>query len=171
MSQYTLHPAKPDDISLAATLIARTYMELGAKMIEITGEMRSLPYMKDEYGVLVADENKEAVGYALYTPVKVGNDDRAAALLAPLAYDATREDVDPNKILEDTLSYPKEKGFRYVLMHGDLETYESLGFKDAEDMGITSKVSYPNTILLIKDLGEGAPEKVTGAVEYPGFII
>lgn len=170
MTSYTLHPAKPDDISLAATLIARTYMELGAKMIEITGQLRGLPYMKDEYGVLVADANKEAVGYALYTPVKVGETDRGAALLAPLAYDAGREDVDANKILEDTLSYPKEKGFRYVLMHGDLETYEPLGFQDAEDMGITSKVSYPNTILLVKDLGEGAPEGISGQVEYPPFI-
>lgn len=170
MSHYSLHPAKPEDVSLAATLIARTYMDLGAKMIEITGQLRSLPYMKDEYGVLVADDNQEAVGYALYTPVRVGETDRAAALLAPLAYDAGRDDVDANQVLEDTLAYPKQKGFRYVLMHGDPETYTPLGFQDAEDMGITSTVSYPNTVLLVKDLGEGAPEKITGAVEYPDFI-
>lgn len=170
MSDYSLHPAKPEDVSLAATLIARTYMDIGARMIEITGQLRSLPYMKDEYGVLVADDKQEAVGYALYTPVKVGNTDRAAALLAPLAYDTGREDVDANQILADTLAYPKEKGFRYVLMHGDLEAYESMGFQDAEDFGVTSKVSYPNTILLIKDLGEGSPEKLSGEVEYPPFI-
>ena len=170
MSQHSLIPATPDDISLAATLIARTYMDLGAKMIEITGKLRTLPYMQDENGVLVADENKEAIGYALYTPVKVGNTENAAVLLAPFAYDTARAGVDATNVLQETLAYPKQKGYRYVLMHGEEETYQALGFQDADDLAITSQVSYPNTILLVKDLDAGVPASLSGEVEYPPFV-
>lgn len=170
MPQLTLHPAKPADISLAATLIARTYTDQGAKMIEMTGQLRGLPDMKDEYGVLIADDREEAVGYALFTPVGVGSAQKAAALLAPLAYDTGRDDLNPNDILKMALAYAQEKGFRYVLMHGDLAACAPLGFEDAENHSVTSAVRYADTILLLKDFGQGAPESISGDVVYPPFV-
>lgn len=167
---FTCSPAKVTDIGTAATLIARTYLALGAKMVALTGQLRGLPDMQGEYGVLVADEGEQTVGYALFTPIAVGGNAKAAALLAPFAYDATREDIDPNKVLEKSLEYAQQKGYRYVLMHGDLSAHANLGFKDAEKQGLTTTIRYPGTILLIKDFGQGQPEQIVGAVSYPEAV-
>lgn len=170
MTTYNIFAEKEGDAGLAATLIARTYMGLGAKMIEMTGQLRGLPYMDNKYGMMIANEKDEAIGYALFTPVQVGATEKAALLLAPLAYDTFREDVDPDRVLEKVLDYAKGLGHRFVLMHADPESHQGFGFVDAETKGITSDVRYPNSILLLKDLGEGEPAEISGKVAYPPFV-
>jgi len=170
MTTYRVFAEKEGDAGIAATLIARTYNSLGAKMIEMTGQLRSLPHMHHKYGVMIANEKDEAIGYALFTPVQVGDVQQAALLLAPLAYDTFREDVDPDAVLSQALSYAQNLGFRFVLMHADPEAHQGFGFIDADKLGIRSDVSYPNSVLLVKDLHEGKPENLTGKVVYPPFV-
>lgn len=170
MNIYRVFAEKEGDAGLAATLIARTYMNLGAKMIEMTGQLRSLPHMQGDYGVMIANDKDEAIGYALFTPVQVGEIKEAALLLAPLAYDTFREDVDPDAVLAEVLNYAKNLGFRFVLMHADPEAHQGFGFTDADKLGITSDVRYPNSILLVKDFETGKPESLTGKVVYPPFV-
>lgn len=170
MTAYKVFAEKDGDAGLAATLIARTYMDLGAKMIEITGQLRSLPYMDDKYGVMIANDKDEAIGYALLTPVQVGETPNAALLLAPLAYDTYRDDVNPDDVLKKVLEYAESLGFRYVIMHADPEAHQGFGFVDAETLNVTSDVRYPNSILLVKAFSHGAPEHISGKVAYPSFI-
>ena len=170
MTTYRIFAEKEGDTALAATLIARTYMDMGAKMIKMAGQLRSLPYMDSKFGMMIANEKDEAIGYALVTPVKVGETDKAALLLAPLAYDTFREDINPDAILEKVLEYAKGLGFRYVLMHADPEAHEGFGFVDADSFNVSSDVRYPNSVLLIKDFGEGAPQSISGKVVYPPFV-
>ena len=170
LSTLKLTPETPADRSLVATLIARTYLAVGADMIEMTGRLRGLPQHRDELGVLAANAQNQALGYALFTPVSVGTGKEEALLLAPLAYDTLHEGIDPNALLGAMLNYAKDKGYRYVLMHGDLEACRELGLKDAEEIGVTSAVHYPNTILLVKDFEPGTPATLSGAVHYPPFV-
>lgn len=170
MTTYRVFAEKEGDAALAATLIARTYMDMGAKMIKMTGQLRGLPNADSKYGMMIANEKDEAVGYAMVTPLKVGDAENAALLLAPLAYDTFRDDVHPNDILEIVLGYAKDLGFRYVMMHADPEAHEGFGFVDADTMGISSDVRYPNSVLLVKDFGEGQPQAISGKVIYPPFV-
>ena len=170
MTTYRVFAEKEGDAGLAATLIARTYMDLGAKMIEMTGQLRSLPHMDAKYGVMIANDKDEAIGYALLTPVKVGEMADAALLLAPLAYDTYREDVNPDDVLAQVLAYAESLGFRYVVMHADPEAHQGFDFVDADTLGVSSDVRYPNSILLIKQFETGKPENISGKVVYPSFI-
>ncbi|MBI1364273.1 MAG: hypothetical protein GC134_09840 [Proteobacteria bacterium] len=154
------------DRSAIATLIARTYLASGAKLIEMTGLLRDLPQYKPELGVIgELDNETPPVAYALFTPVKVGGKD-GVVLLAPLALDTDQPELDYNAFLHSAIEHVKKLGYKAVLMHGVPEMYVDDGFEPAADVGIKGSISYPGTALLVKNFGT-VP---TGDVAYPEFL-
>lgn len=166
MSQFTLRPELAQERSRIATLIARSYGALGAQMIDMTGQLRSLPTADKDLAVVWADDNDKAVAYALFSPLTVGN--AQALLLAPLAMDSKHPEIDYNAFLQDAIAHAHGLGHSTILMHGDLQEYKALGFMDAEDKGITSDLHYPGGILLAHVQGDDNLPK--GKVVYPDFI-
>lgn len=166
MSQFILRPELAQERSRIATLIARSYGALGARMIDMTGQLRNLPAANKDLAVVWADDSDKAVAYALFTPLTVGNEQ--ALLLAPLAMDSKHPELDYNSFLQEAMAHAHGLGHNTILMHGDLQEYKDLGFADAEDKGITSDLHYPGGILLAHVQGEGNLPQ--GKVVYPDFI-
>jgi len=161
-----LRTERDEDRSQIATLIARTYLENGAKLIEMTGLLRDLPAYKAAHGV-IAEVDDTLCAYALFTPLAVGGS-KGAVLLAPLAMDPERPDVDYNGFMHKAIDEMKTLGFKAVLMHGVAQMYEDDGFKPASTFGIKGSISYPGADLLLKPLADSMP--LTGDVTYPEFL-
>jgi predicted N-acetyltransferase YhbS len=154
---------KPEDRSAAATLIARTYLADGARTIEITGILRDIPQYDPKHAFVVEKDDK-VIAYALFTSLKVGESGEAL-LLAPLAFD-TREVVDTNAILLEIFEKLKAQGHDYILMHGDMEQYQGLGFDMASKLGIDDGINVEGVDLLLKNIS-GKPVSETGRVDLP----
>jgi predicted N-acetyltransferase YhbS len=162
-----LRPETAADRSAIATLIARTYLASGARLIEMTGLLRDLPQYKPELGVLAEIPEHEApVAYALFTPVTVGGKD-GAVLLAPLAMDTDQPDLDYNAFLHLAIDHVRALGYKAVLMHGVADMYAEDGFEAASAHGIKGGISYPGADLLLKPLGAFG---LKGEVAYPSFL-
>lgn len=161
-----LRPETDQDRSAIATLIARTYLENGAKLIEMTGLLRDLPQYRHDLGVL-AETEAGPVAYALFTPLEIGGSE-GAVLLAPLAMDTDQPELDYNTFMHQAIERVKDMGFKAVLMHGAADMYADDGFVPATKHGIVSSISYPGATLLIKPLVEGID--MTGDIAYPPFL-
>mgnify|MGYP000650837130 CR=1 FL=1 len=106
----------------------------------------------------------------LATDVFTRETEGKAVLLAPLAIDTYAPDVNYNAFLKGAMDEVAQKGYRYVLMHGDPDMYADDGFKTARSMGIESAVNYPGTELLVMDFDADNPADIQGSVAYPPFL-
>tara|TARA_B100000609_G_C17169339_1_gene410728 strand:+ start:656 stop:1162 length:507 start_codon:yes stop_codon:yes gene_type:complete len=164
----TIRPEKPEERSRLATIIARTYRGAGARTIEVAGKLRDLPQYVQDLS-LVGEQDGEAVAFVMFTPVKVGARDSAALLMAPIAVDPQQENLDVEGFIQQALGKAKEKGYGYVLLHGDAEEYEKYGFKSAKEHGVQSELRLPGVELLVCQLDDKA-EELAGKVDYPPFL-
>ena len=169
MTEITVRPETIDDRTSIATLIARTYLAEGAHTIELASKLRNLQNHQADLS-LVGEIDGQAVAFTMFTPVKIGKTADAALLAAPMARDVRRDDVDFIDFLAQAMAVVKEQGQRYILLFGEKDMFESLGFVPAADLNIKDTIKPIGAELLAKDLTPTAKGGVQGAVEYPDVL-
>ena len=164
MSEFIIRPETREDKSTIATLIARTYLAAGVQTIEAAGTLRNMPEHNNKLS-LVAEESGKVKAFAMYSPVKIGDDAKSAVLLAPLAVDTKDEKFELLKFLEQTFKNVEDEGVSYILMHGEVQDHKEQGFVEAKSIGIKDDAEYEEITLLAKQLNKN--KKLSGKVIYP----
>ncbi len=104
------------------------------------------------------------VGSITFTPVYIGNQDKAL-LLGPLA-------VHPKfagrgcgiRLIEEGLRLAASKGYTFVILVGDLTYYERFGFKPVERGSVIFPGPVDQSRVLAKELQTGVLENYNGIV-------
>jgi predicted N-acetyltransferase YhbS len=164
MNDVIIRTELPTDRSKVATLLARVYGTEGVAAIEMAGTLRDNPKHPKEL-CLVAEREKEVIGFTLLTPVSVSGKTDTAVLVAPIAVDPA-SDVSPEALFEKACARARAQGFKYVLLHTTPTDPLAKGMTPAAKTGIASDVRYAGTELFVKDLDGGTPT-LSGKVEYP----
>lgn len=157
---------KSEDRSAIATLIARTYLADGARVIEQTSMLRGLDGY-DAEKAFVEEGETGLLSYALYSPLTVSGKD-GAVVLAPFAVDTRSDKLDVIGFLNATFEKLKSQSIRYVFVLAKLEDLAELGFAYADESGF-ELAGHPPVTLLVKDLGVGAA--LSGVVELPAVLL
>lgn len=117
-------------------------------------------------------EDGEIIGYVLFSPVTLEQDDFNWQGLAPLAVKASyREQGIGQALVNEGLNSLAELGYPVCMVLGDPKYYARFGFKAAKPLGLSSQWSEYDDALQVYELQEGALKSVTGKVYYsPEFL-
>jgi len=114
---------------------------------------------------LVAEYNKEIVGYIMLTTIKIGESTELA--LAPLA-------VAPNyqkqgvgsKLIMAAHAKAKQLGYHYSVVLGNEMYYPRFGYVQADSLGIAAPFDVTRKNFMVYILQQPG-EKIQGVVQYP----
>lgn len=168
-----IRPETSADRSRVATLIARTYLEFGAQMIEFTGQLRRANSADAELG-LVAEMGEQIAAFLLLTPVKV-DDATKVAYLSIFAVDSRLDNFDSEEFLNEISAVVHAKDYDYLMLQGQLSEFSGFGFKSCADVGLSIKLpeledgvtEVPTPTFIAKALRDGA---VQGLVNFPEIL-
>jgi putative acetyltransferase len=114
---------------------------------------------------LVAEQNNEIIGNAIFSPVKIkGMKEISAYILAPLgvAKDSQRKGVG-TKLINRGIETLKKRGAEIVCLTGDPKYYTRTGFKAEHNLEAPYKLDYTEG-WMAQGLVEGKLEKTQGMV-------
>ncbi|MBS0056004.1 N-acetyltransferase [Yersinia sp. Marseille-Q3913] len=95
-------------------------------------------------GIVATDDEGGVVGYAAFSPVEVGGEDRQWVALAPLAVDESlRRQGLAEKLVYEGLDSLNEFGYAAVVVLGDPAYYQRFGFVPAARHQLTCR--WPGT--------------------------
>ena len=118
---------------------------------------------------LVAEEEGEAVGHILFSPVALegGSKNIPIAGLAPMAVlpEWQKRGVG-TKLVEEGLRRCEEAEYAAVVVLGYPAYYSRFGFVPSSDYGIKSEYDVPEDVFMIKELKQGALSHCSGTVKY-----
>jgi predicted N-acetyltransferase YhbS len=118
---------------------------------------------------LIAMQEREPVGYILFTKIKIDNGTKKhpSLALAPVAVlpKYQGKGIGSELILEG-MNRAKSLGFQSVVVLGHSEYYPRFGFVPASTYCITAPFEVPNEAFMANELEPGALQEVSGIVEY-----
>ncbi|EEQ03897.1 acetyltransferase [Yersinia rohdei ATCC 43380] len=95
-------------------------------------------------GIVATDDEGGVVGYAAFSPVEVGGEDRQWVALAPLAVEESlRRQGLAEKLVYEGLDSLNEFGYAAVVVLGEPSYYQRFGFVPAASHQLTCR--WPNT--------------------------
>lgn len=156
---------KQEDKALIATLIARTYGEMGAETIAQTGQLRSLEAYKPELS-FVSESDSDINAFALFTPVKMEGEAKGV-VLAPFALNIHKADFDVVGFLNHCFSEIESQGYSYIFAMGNLDDLSPLGFVYADSLNLSVNQTLDATLLVKKVEGS----ETTGLVSFPDILV
>ena len=118
---------------------------------------------------LVAEIDKEIVGYILFSKIKIKNGINFESLaLAPMAVlpKFQKKGIGGSLIIEG-LKKAKELGYKSVIVLGHKEYYPKFGFKKASKWGIVCPFEVPDEYFMAIELTAETLSEKTGTVVYP----
>ena len=140
-------------------------------VVGLVEEIRSMNRYIPEHELIMVDENDEVIGYAMMSKFHLGGkyiDE--LLLLSPVAVktELQRQHIS-KKLIEAGFEKAKAMGFKVVIVEGNPQNYRNRGFVTSADFGITAaeSVGLPAPeCLMVKELEEGACERINGVVDY-----
>lgn len=145
--------------------------EEGKTVRRLVEEIRSKKYYIPELELITVSEEDEIIGYAMFSRFHIeGKHEDELLLLSPVA---VKTELQRQHISKELLEYGFERaidlGFKAVLVEGNPQNYNSRGFQPSYRFGIEAgpniKLPHPDC-LMIKELVQGAAEKMKGHVDY-----
>lgn len=143
-----------------------------AKVVrQLVEEIRVKKYYIPELELIMVNENDEVIGYAMFSRFHIeGRYEDELLLLSPVA---VKTELQRQHISKDILEYgfeeAKRLGFKAVLVEGNPRNYNSRGFQSSYRFGIEAgpNINLPHPdCLMIKELEEGALDRISGLVDY-----
>lgn len=120
---------------------------------------------------LVAEINKEIVGYILLTKIKiidVNVNSYDSLALAPVAVLPKFQSKGiGRKLIEMAHKKAKDLGFSSVILLGHENYYPRFGYKQAKEFGIKLPFDVPDANCMVIELMENGLQNVEGTVKYP----
>ncbi|QQK08826.1 GNAT family N-acetyltransferase [Miniphocaeibacter halophilus] len=114
---------------------------------------------------LVAEYNKEIVGYIMFTKVGLGN--KNALALAPLAVAPGYQNLGIGKsLIEEGHKLAIELNYEYCLVLGSENYYPKFGYIPASKLGIKSPFNVPDENFMVVDFLK-QNIKINETVKYP----
>ncbi len=117
---------------------------------------------------LVAEENGDIIGHILFSPVTIDDFPEIKIMgLGPMAVvpEWQRKGIGA-KLVNKGLRTCQESGYKAVVVLGHPEYYPRFDFKPSVEFGIYSEYDVPKEVFMVKELRQGALDKVTGTVKY-----
>lgn len=145
--------------------------EEGKLVRRLVEEIRAKKYYLPELELAAVDEQDAVVGYAMFSRFPLeGRFENELLLLSPVA---VKTALQRRHISRDLLEYGFKKaagmGYQAVLVEGNPQNYTSRGFLPSYPSGITAgpALHLPRPeCLMVKELAEGALERISGVVDY-----
>lgn len=143
----------------------------GKKVRALVEEIRSKKYYLPELELVMTDENDAILGYAMFSRFHIERKyENELLLLSPVAVktELQRQHIS-KELIESGFERAKTMGFKAVLVEGNPKNYNPRGFVTSADYGIlaSTKIHLPHiNCLMIKELEDGALEKMSGTVDY-----
>lgn len=142
--------------------------ELVRRLVE---EIRSKKYYLPELELIMVDGNDEVIGYAMFSRFHIeGKYEDELLMLTPVG---VKTALQRQHISKDLIEYgfeeAKKLGYKAVLVEGNPQNYRSRGFESSYKFGIEAgpSIGLPHPdCLMVKELEEGALEKISGLVDY-----
>lgn len=159
-------------LDLVETVFTEYDCEREGKMVRaLVEEIRSKKYYLPELELVMTDENDDILGYAMFSRFHIeGRYENELLLLSPVAVKTELQRRHISKeLIEFGFERAKSMGFKAVLVEGNPQNYHSRGFVTSADYGIVAgpKIHLPHiSCLMIKELENGALEKMSGTVDY-----
>jgi putative acetyltransferase len=118
-------------------------------------------------GIVATDDEGGIVGYAAFSPVDVGGEDRQWVALAPLAVDESlRRQGLAEKLVYEGLDTLNEFGYAAVVLLGDPVYYRRFGFVPAVRHQLTCRWSGTEDVFQVYALAEDALTGADGEVVF-----
>lgn len=145
--------------------------EEGKMVRSLVEEIRAKKYYLPELELIMVNEDDEVIGYAMFSRFHIeGRYEDELLLLTPVA---VKTELQRQHISKDLLEYGFEKarelGYKAILVEGNPKNYNPRGFESSYKFGIEAgpniKLPRPEC-LMVKELDEGALEKISGYVDY-----
>ncbi len=145
--------------------------EEGKAVRKVVEEIRSKKYYVPELELMALDEEKNVIGYVMFSRFHLnGNYEDKLLILTPAAVETRLQRRHISKdIIEYGFEKAKEMGFEAVLVEGDPANYHARGFERAATHGILAgeTVHLPHIdCLMVKELIPGTLQNIRGTVEY-----
>lgn len=143
----------------------------GTTVRRLVEEIRSKKYYIPELELMALDDNKQIIGYAMFSRFSIEHKyEDELLILTPVA---VKTKLQRQHISKDLIEYgftkAKEMGFNAVLVEGDPKNYNPRGFITSADYGILpgKNIHLPKIeCLMVKELKEGTLERINGIVDY-----
>lgn len=145
--------------------------EEGKTVRQLVEEIRSKKYYIPDLELIMVNEKDEIIGYAMFSRFHIeGRYENELLILTPVAVktELQRQHIS-RELLEYGFEKAKQMGYTAVLVEGDPRNYNPRGFRTSADFGIISGPDIPLpdvNCLMIKELVEGALDKIHGIVDY-----
>lgn len=118
-------------------------------------------------GIVATDDEGGVVGYAAFSPVDVGGEDRQWVALAPLAVEeALRRQGLAEKLVYEGLDSLNEFGYAAVVVLGDPAYYQRFGFVPAARHQLTCRWPDTEEAFQVYALAEDALTDADGEVVF-----
>lgn len=172
----TIKPVNSEYIEKSLNLVQDVFTEYeneqeGRSVRMLVEEIRSKKYYIPELDLMAVDDNREIIGYALFSRFHIeGRYENELLILTPVA---VKMNLQRQHISKDIIEYgfekAKEMGFTAVLVEGNPANYNARGFVTSSDYGIipSKNIHLPRIeCLMVKELVPGTLEKMYGVVDY-----
>lgn len=120
---------------------------------------------------LVAEQNNEIVGHALFSEAYVmdGQTKHKVIVLAPIAVMPSYQKQGIGRLLiQEGLKRSKELGYHYVMLIGHPEYYPKFGFEPAMALGFELKqFAVPDDVFMVHPLAVEKENTIQGELIYP----
>ncbi|EEQ07550.1 acetyltransferase [Yersinia bercovieri ATCC 43970] len=118
-------------------------------------------------GIVATDDEGGVVGYAAFSPVEVGGEDRQWVALAPLAVDESlRRQGLAEKLVYEGLDSLNEFGYAAVVVLGDPAYYQRFGFVPAARHQLSCRWPGTEEAFQVYALAEDALTDADGEVVF-----
>ncbi|CND33966.1 putative acetyltransferase [Yersinia enterocolitica] len=118
-------------------------------------------------GIVATDDEGGVVGYAAFSPVDVGGEDRQWVALAPLAVEeGLRRQRLAEKLVYEGLDSLNEFGYAAVVVLGDPAYYQRFGFVPAARLQLTCRWPDTEEAFQVYALAEDALTDADGEVVF-----
>ena len=143
----------------------------GKLVRRLVEEIRAKQYYLPELELLMANQEDEPIGYAMFSRFHLeGRYETELLILTPVA---VKTEFQRQHISKDLLEYGYERatalGYQAELVEGDPKNYNPRGFVTSADFGIVAgpAIRLPHVnCLMVKELSPGALSHISGTVDY-----
>ena len=145
--------------------------EEGKLVRRLVEEIRSKKYYVPELELIMVNEVDEIIGYVMFSRFHIeGKYEDELLLLTPAAVKTALQRQHISKeLIEYGFEVAKSLGYKVVLVEGNPQNYRNRGFDSSYKYGIEAapSVGLPAPeCLMVKELEEGALQKMQGLVDY-----
>lgn len=141
----------------------------------LVSRIRKSEFFVPELSLIAVAKNTEKIlGHVLLSKILIDNPNNGkieSLALAPVSVLPADQNQGIGKaMIQKALKKATELGFYSVVVLGHPEYYPKFGFHQASLWQIKAPFDVPEEALMIKELKEGALNKVSGVIEYPSIF-